>query len=84
MAAIVDVLGDPHAVGPVKREQLQPGDIIVLRYSVEPHHIAIVSNYPYGDGLGIIHADGWTQVVTEHRLSDDMVKRVTHMFRKPV
>lgn len=76
-------LGEPVAVAPVAREQLQVGDVPVMRFEHEPHHLAIVTDYPLG-GLAMIHADGFTGRVVEHRLADDHIARITHVFRKPV
>lgn len=80
---IKDALGDPVATAPVKEYQLRPDDVIVLRFHVEPHHIAILGPYPHG-GLAMIHADGHSKRVIEHRLSKDMINRITHVFRRPV
>lgn len=77
-------LGEPVRTAPVRSGDLQVGDVIVFRYEVEPHHVAIVTDYPYGNAFGIIHADGHNKKVVEHRLSDDMIRRITHVFRKPV
>jgi cell wall-associated NlpC family hydrolase len=75
-------LGTPIAVAPVRSSSLQVGDVIIMRFEVEPHHVAIVTDYPFG-GFAIIHACGHNDKVIEQRLSDDMVKRITHVFRKP-
>lgn len=76
-------LGPEVAVAPVRRDQLQPGDVIVLRFEREPHHVALVADYPTG-GLSMIHADGHVGRVIEHRLADKHVAQITHVFRKPV
>lgn len=80
---ITKALGDPVVVGPCGQRYLELGDILVVRFEVNPHHVAIVTDYPYG-GFGVIHADGHCKKVVEHRLSDDMLKRITHVFRRPV
>lgn len=58
---------------------LQPGDVVVGRWSTDPQHMGIVGDYVHG-GLSIIHAlgsvDGKGSVV-EHRLTNN------HFF-KPV
>lgn len=76
-------LGEPVAVAPVRASQLQEGDVIVVRFEVEPHHVAIVTNYPYG-GFAMLHACGFNDRVIEHRLSPDIIDRITHVFRRPV
>lgn len=80
---INDALGEPVLSAPAPRRLLQIADVIVQRFDQEPHHVAFVSDYPVG-GLAMIHADGHTGRVVEHRLSDDHIKRITHVFRKPV
>lgn len=82
-AYMVQALGDPVAVGPVRAGQLQVGDVLVMRFEVEPHHVAIVTDYPFG-GFALIHACGHNKKVIETRLAPDMVKRITHVFRRPV
>jgi hypothetical protein len=80
---VTAALGGPVAVAPVRLSDLQVGDVIVLRFEVEPHHVAIVGDYIFG-GFSMIHADGHTNKVIEHRMAPDHVKRITHAFRRPV
>jgi hypothetical protein len=66
--------------------ELQEGDVLLLRFNVDPHHMAIVSTVEY-DGVStsnIIHADGHVGRVIEQRLTPDMTARITHVFRKGV
>jgi len=94
-ARITAALGEPVHVAPVQMDQLQDGDVIVLRYEVEPHHVAIVSERDYaGQSVRtLIHADGWgPQVpgasspgsVHEHRLHPSFLNQITHVYRRPV
>lgn len=76
-------LGEPILTAPVRAFSLRVGDIIVIRFSIEPHHVALVSDYPFG-GLAVIHTDGHTGRVVEHRLPEDWVKRITHVYRRPI
>lgn len=80
---ISEALGKPVALAPVLPEMLRLGDVIVLRFDIQPHHVAIVTEYPYG-GLGLIHADGHYGRVLETRLAPDVIKRITHVFRRLV
>lgn len=73
-------MGPAVLTAPVERTDLHVGDVLVVRYRIEPHHIGIVTDYPFG-GLGVIHSDGHNDKVVEHRLADDMVNRITHVFR---
>lgn len=85
-------LGEPAKVAPVMASDLFPGDVIVFRFAVNPHHVAIVGRHPLGH-LSIIHADGDAAPVNgqkrggrvlEQGLSADMIARITHVFRRPV
>lgn len=80
---VTAALGDPVAVSPVRAEQLQPGDVIIVRFDISPHHLAWVTDYPHG-GLAMLHACGHNNKVIEHRLAPDQIKRITHVFRRPV
>ena len=83
VAHVTAALGEPVAVGPVRASQLQAGDVAVMRYDHEPHHLALITDYPMG-GHAILHADGWEGRVLGQRLAPDMLARVTHLFRRPV
>lgn len=76
-------LGPEVAVAPVLRPRIRPGDVLVFRFDVNPHHVGLAADYLYG-GLSVIHADGHTRRVIEQRFTDDMLRRVTHVFRKAV
>lgn len=78
-----EALGPPVAVAPVRVSDLQVGDVVLMRFVVEPHHVAMIADYIFG-GLSMIHADGHTGKVIEHRLAPDHVARITHVFRRPV
>lgn len=76
-------LGDPVHIGPPPAQQLQPGDVLLMRFEHEPHHLAIVTDYVLG-GLGMLHADGHGGLVIEHILTNDHLAMVTHAFRRPL
>lgn len=80
---IAATLGAPVRVAPVSESEIQVDDVLIFRFEKEPHHVGIATPYRFG-GFGVIHACGHTLRVIEHRLSDDMVKRITHVFRRPV
>lgn len=79
-------LGGDVAVAPVAAGQLQPGDVIVLRFEREPHHVAIVGDHDYAGtrALTVIHACGMNGRVLEQRLTPDMTARITHVYRRPI
>lgn len=65
---------------------LQEGDIVILRFDKEPHHMGMIALGNYG-GLtahNIIHADGHVGRVVEVRLDTATAKRITHIFRRAV
>ena len=66
-------------------EDMQDGDIAVLVYVNEPHHLAIIGTDVFV-GLSLIHADGAVGVsrVVEQRLTDDKKKQIVAVFRKAV
>src|SRR5690242_9974129 len=39
---MVAALGEPVAVAPVPAHRLLPGDVIVMRFKKEPHHVGMV------------------------------------------
>jgi cell wall-associated NlpC family hydrolase len=80
-------LGDPVAVEPVKYSDMQDGDVVVIRYVHEPHHVAIVGQHPLGY-LSLIHAHGLYGRVLEQGMPPgvalDHGAVITHVFRRPV
>lgn len=84
-AHMTAALGPPIYRGSVLRENLQPGDIVVLRHPILPRHVGIIGDYR-GGRLSLIHscAEVGKGKVTEHILSDKFIKRITHVYRRPV
>lgn len=81
---ITAALGEPVALAPVRQSDLQVGDVILLKFYRDPHHVALVSDYPHAGAFAMIHADGHNGCVIEHRLAPDHLARITHVFRRPV
>lgn len=52
---------------PVKQEDMQPGDIVVVAVEHQPQHMGIVGDYRHG-GLSVIHAASIAGKVIETRL----------------
>lgn len=71
---------------PIPTRALAVDDVLVMRFKVEPHHMAIVGLKAYAGSmeLTLIHADGDTGRVHEQRLIPEMIERVTHVYRRPV
>ena len=66
----------------VKKEDLQPGDMLLLKIDIVPQHTAIVSDYYLG-GLGMIHCYDRVKKVVEHRLAKIWLARVVQVYRFP-
>lgn len=79
-------LGEAILRAPVRESDLCDGDVIVMRFRKEPHHIGIVAAIEYAGipAFNLIHADGESGRVLEHRLTPDMVERITNVHRRPV
>ena len=77
-------LGDPLRFG--NGFLFHDGDIVVQRFVNEPHHVGILAAVDYGGtpAMNIIHADGMVGRVVEVRFDDEAMRRVTHVFRRPV
>lgn len=53
---------------PIRRDQMQPGDVVLVAFDAAPGHMGIVADYLHG-GLSIIHALGVSaRCVIETRL----------------
>ncbi len=63
-------------------EQIQPGDVLLMRFALEPQHLAIVGDYEFG-GLSIIHAYAQMRRVVESRLDDVWLSRIVAAYRLP-
>jgi len=65
---------------PIDKATIRPGDIVLMRFTGEPSHVAILANYLYG-GLSVIHAYAASRKVIEHRLDDLWKSYITEAFR---
>lgn len=61
-------------------DQPQPGDIVLMRWTDRPQHVAIVGDYAHG-GLSLIHSDNAFGAVTEHRYAAPWAARVLEIYR---
>jgi cell wall-associated NlpC family hydrolase len=93
-------LGAPLWLGSVgevvPRSLLQPGDVVVIRFEIHPHHIGIVGTDEI-HGLSLIHANGQRGLrsatgpgfdkvgrVMEHGIDDAQLAMICAVFRRPV
>lgn len=52
---------------PIPREAVRAGDVVLLKIGGSPQHLALLSDYPLGGELGMIHAYAPARQVVEHR-----------------
>lgn len=61
---------------------MQPGDVVAVRYAGPVRHVGIVGAHPFG--LSLIHTDSSLGRVTEHRIDDKWARRIALVFRPEV
>jgi len=61
----------------------EPGDVLLMRFEREPHHLGFVGDYAHG-GLSLIHAYGTAGKVVEHRLDALWRGRIVTVYRRDV
>lgn len=69
-----EAFGDPVHRPPI------PGDVLLMRFNREPHHLAIVGDYP--GSLSLIHSYGDAGRVVEHRLDPFWCGRILEIYRR--
>lgn len=74
----LDALLTPIALG-----ALQPADIVLLRIDGVPRHLALISDYPIADELGMIHAYAPARAVVEHRYDPEWKRATYAAYRLP-
>lgn len=67
---------------PVAIEVARAGDVVLLKFNVEPQHVAILADYKYG-GLSLIHAYAHARKVVEARLDEAWTNRIHAAYRFP-
>lgn len=70
----------------VRADSMQPGDILLMRFTGDPQHLAFYAGYsPVYQAEGIIHAlfqgSRKNSRVCEHILSDDWRSRIVRIYR---
>lgn len=65
---------------PIK--EAQAGDVVEIRFLLEPQHLAILVPYHLG-GLGVVHALTLKKKVVEHRLDEKWQRRCTAAYVMP-
>lgn len=64
----------------VTEEPLAEGDIVLLKMTMDPSHVGIVTNYPHG-GCAILHAYAQQRRVVEHRMDAEWLGYIHMRFR---
>ena len=69
---------------PIHRENMGPGDVVLLITDESPQHLGLLGDYPYG-GLSIIHAAALARPprVIETRLMFSRIQRFVSAFSLP-
>ena len=80
--SLIDVLSEFMTA--TDSDTAQPGDVVVMRFKLDPTHVGFLADYVHG-GLSLIHALNGIGVraVTEHRIDAQWRNRVTHAFKMP-
>lgn len=63
-----------HAV-PILTEEMQPGDVLLFRFNVEPQHVAFMTD------IGMIHSTAANRRCVEHCLDQVWMSRLVAVFR---
>ncbi len=63
----------------IYKEEISPGDVVLLRIDESPQHLGIVSDM--AGGLGIIHAYAPARAVVEHVLDTWWRERIEAAYR---
>lgn len=63
-------------------EEMQPGDVVVVRFDADPQHLGILGDYRHG-GLSIIHAAAMPGRVIETRLMFSPTMQFVQAFALP-
>lgn len=62
----------------------QVGDVALLMIDGAPQHLAILSDYPAPEELGMIHAYAVARKVVEHRYDEHWRKATKQIYRLPI
>jgi len=61
------------------KEDIQPGDVVSIDFRGATRHLAVVGQAD--DGLTLIHTSSSSGRVSEHRLANPWLKRITGIYR---
>jgi len=66
----------------IKRDAMQPGDVVLMRFDGHPQHLALLAGYPLG-GLSVVHAYAPARKVVEHRLDSVWRAHIVRAYSLP-
>jgi cell wall-associated NlpC family hydrolase len=72
---IKSILDAQPALSTINRDDMQAGDILLMRFRKEPQHVAVFT------GTGIVHSYSAIGRVVEHGLDELWKKRITAVYR---
>jgi hypothetical protein len=73
---------DTHLM-PIARNEICAADIVVLKVDGLPQHLALITDYPMQDELGMIHAYAPARQVVEHRYDQHWQRQTYLAYRMP-
>ena len=65
---------------PVPKDEMRPGDVVLMRFRGEPSHVGLIGDYVYG-GCSLVHAYAMARKVVEHRLDEEWAGYITEVYR---
>jgi hypothetical protein len=68
---------------PIPRQEVQEADIVLLKIDGSPQHLALLSDYPMPNELGMIHAYAPARKVVEHRYDSHWRLHTYSAYRLP-
>ena len=74
-AMMVTNLGEP-----IPKDEMRPGDMVLMRFLGEPSHVGLIGDYLYG-GLSLIHTFAQVRKVVEHRIDSEWNDYILEVFR---
>lgn len=76
-------MGPPVMVRGASLDNLQPNDVVTLRYGKHGRmrHVGVIGAHPEG-GLSIIHADGNIGRVVEQRIDANTIPLIANVYRR--
>lgn len=65
---------------PIRKEEMRPGDVVMMKFAGDPRHVAVIGDYP-GGLLSVIHTHDTLKHVAEHRIDDTRNVTIVSVWR---